>query len=475
LEYYLFLKHKTKELALLKQKNQDPPKSNSKNLFSVYIRLVLVILGCFSIFLIVGLFAYSRLSKGEVITPEPALPVEDSNPNGTQVTESGTVITEPSADTPVKTNFLIAGTDAFNMLTDVILVGCFDSNAKTISLISIPRDTYTKMSEENVAKLQEAGKHVPQSGVMKMNAVHSYAGKESGMLFLENQIEELLGIPIDYNVEVSLNAFRNIVDAVGGIWMEVPAGGFYYEDPTPGQNLVISVPEGMQLLDGEMAEGVVRYRNTYPRGDLQRIEMQQVFMKHFFEQALNKEVIIQNAPAFASTIISYVSTNFTVADAPKYIKHIDSLTAGSFTTYTLPGTDSTINEASYFIMDEEETKKLVDEVFFKETPAPPEPGTDELPQAPPEPADIKKMRIQVLNGADIEGYAADVSEQLRGYGFNVINVGNYYGDKIAKTRIMVKTDSDYTELAKVFKESVILTDSGIDEKYDIVIILGSAG
>ncbi|MDR1688414.1 MAG: LCP family protein [Clostridiales bacterium] len=459
----------------MKQKKQDTPEGNSKNLFSVYIRLVLIIIGCFSVFLIVGLFAYSWLSKGNVITPEPSLPVTDSNPSGTQVTESGTVITNPSADTPVKTNFLIAGTDAFNMLTDVILVGCFDSNAKTVSLVSIPRDTYTKMSEENVAKLQEAGKYVPPSGVMKMNAVHSYAGKESGMLFLENQIEELLGVPIDYNAEVSLDAFRNIVDAVGGIWMEVPAGGFYYEDPTPGQNLVISVPEGMQLLNGEMAEGVVRYRNTYPRGDLQRIEMQQAFMKLFFEQVLNKETIIQNAPSFASTIISYVQTNFTIADVPKYVKYIGDLTEGSFSTYTLPGTDSTINEASYFIMDEEETKKLVDEIFFKETPAPAEEGTDEEPQTPPEPTDIKKMRIQVLNGADIEGYAADVSEKLRGYGFNVINVGNYYGDKSAKTRIMVKTDGDYTELAKVFEESVVLADPGIDEKYDIVIILGSAG
>lgn len=451
----------------------DKPRSNDKKLFTIYIRLVLGIIGVFIVFLSVGLFVYTRMSKSSSPTPAPVYEVTEAGHLATPP-PSGNILTD-ILEAPDKTNFLLAGTDAGEMLTDVIIVGCFDKNLMNFSLISIPRDTYTKMSAEDISILKNAGRNVPSSGVMKLNAVHSYAGRENGILFTQKQIESILGIKIDYYAEINLKAFRNIVDAVGGIYMEIPSGGFYYEDPTPGQNLVIAVPGGMQLLDGTMAEGVVRYRNTYPRGDLQRIEMQQEFMKQFFQQVLNKDTIISNAPSFITTIISYVNTNLSVTDAPKYIKYLDKLNSGSILTYTLPGMDTKINEASYFIIDEEKTKELIDEIFYKDNKpnASIASSATEITETPTV-TDLKKLKIQVLNGTDKEGLAAGKGEMLRQYGYNIINIGNYYGEKQSKTRIMVKKSDDYSEIAKLFKETVISTDPEISEKFDIIIILGES-
>lgn len=449
----------------LKTYRHKTPASN-KNLFLVYIRLVLGIVGIFAVFLFAGLFVYSKITNSKAPTPAPSFIVDEPNPLATP-TPSGNILSD-ILEAPDKTNFLLVGTDASELLTDVIIAGCFDKNLTNFSLISIPRDTYTKISSEDVAILQNAGRYVPSNGVMKLNEVHSYAGKESGVLFTKKQVEAILGVSIDYYAEVNLNAFRNIVDAVGGIYMEIPSGGFYYVDDTPGQNLTIAVPGGMQLLDGAMAEGVVRYRNTYPRGDLQRIEMQQEFMKQFFSQVLNKETIIKNALTFITTVVSYVNTNFPITDAPKYIKYLDKLNSESIITYTLPGTDTRINEISYFIVDEEKTKELANEIFYKnnaaETPAPQETATTEL--------NLKKLKIQILNGTDKEGLASEKSEMLKQYGYNIINVGNYYGEQQEKTRIIVKKSGNYAELAKLFKETVISTDPELNENYDILIILG---
>jgi len=476
-----------------KPKNDDKPVPNNRNPFAVYMRTVLGIVGVFALLVSLGLFVYAKTVKNNApipaAVPETSSAANTPEQNQTQSWDGSILNGVSIIEAPDKTNFLIVGTDATGMLTDVIIIGCYDRHLEKFTLISIPRDTRTVMSAEDIEILKNAGKRVPSGGVMKLNAVHSYAGRENGILFTKKQIESMFGIKIDYYAEISLKAFKNVVDAVGGIYMEVPNGGLYYNDPA--QDLVIAVPGGMQLLDGTMAEGVVRYRNTYPRGDVQRIEVQQEFMKQFFAQALTKEKIMSNPTAFLSTVINYVSTDFTIVDLPKYIKHIDALNAESIDTYTMPGHEATMGGASYFIIDDEKSQELVDEVFIKdnapvsETEERPEPEQEQEETDPeqtqpeqtqPEtPAtDIKSLKIQILNGTNTDGLAAEKAEMLRQLGFNVINVGNYYGEKQVKTRIMTKQSGDYAGFEKLFKDVSIQTDPDINEKYDCVIILGSS-
>ena len=265
---------------------------------------------------------------------------------------------------PEKTNFLVAGLDAGDMLADTILVGSFDRDTHEITIISIPRDTRIILPREEIAELNSIGRYPPRHGIMKINSISAYAGKNYGMEYLKRHLERMLEIEINYHVMVDLRAFRNIVDAVGGVYMEIPGRGLYYEDPY--QNLVIRIPGGYQLLDGEKAEGVVRFRATYRDGDLQRIGVQQEFMKQFFTQLLDKDNIMKNLLSYITTVVSYVRTDFGLQDIPLYMRYASKLSAENISFLTLPGHAPAYNEgeASYFYHDPELTAQMVQEVFY---------------------------------------------------------------------------------------------------------------
>ena len=263
---------------------------------------------------------------------------------------------------PRKTNVLLIGMDDEGGLSDVMMLASFDRETGKFDMISLPRDTYTTLSRDAVREMQQAGRRPPASGIMKLNAVRSYGGAELGPKVLRDHLESLLGISINYFVEIDLRAFVAIVDALGGVEMEIRPQGLYYSDPY--QNLRISIPGGMQVLDGKMAEGVVRYRNTYRGGDLQRIEVQQAFLRALFSQVLDRDEIVGNAMAVMSVIINYVKTDFSLADAPKYLRYVGSLRADHFETHMLPGHARTISGASYYVLDDAAVQEMVKEIFY---------------------------------------------------------------------------------------------------------------
>jgi LCP family protein required for cell wall assembly len=393
-----------------------------------------------------------------------APPDEDGPKDETAAVESPAPV-DSASWVPVKTNFLIVGEDAGEMLTDVILVGSFDSQTKDINIMSVPRDTYTVIPKDRLAQMRNLGLYPPYDGVMKINAVHSYGGKKYGMIILQQQLEDLLGIDINFYIEVNLKAFREIVDAVGGVDMEIRKRGYYYEDPW--QNLSIAVPGGFQHLNGKMAEGVVRYRSDYPGGDLDRINVQQEFLTQLYKQVLNKDKIIQNAYEICKSIISYAKTNFGIGDIPKYIQFIGDMKPENITFHTLPGEAETISKASYFIIDQKELDKVINENFLSSTTRP-----TESPLQMVSSQSSKSAAIQVLNGAQLAGIASKYQEKLVTDGYNVASIGNYTGQYKPYTRILVKESGLGEDLASYFSDPIISVDANMPERYDIVIIIG---
>ncbi len=263
---------------------------------------------------------------------------------------------------PVRTNILIVGVDKAEALTDVMMIASFISTTGEVNLISLPRDTYIKYEGQKLKELRKINSSAPNH--MKANSVYAY-GKKEGIQLLESTIEDMLGIKIDYYVKVDLKAFKNIVDAVGGIYFDVPKGGLKYSDPT--QDLYINLKEGRQLLNGEDAEGLVRFRKGYVRQDLQRVEVQQQFIKEFITQVLDKETLMNNLGGIALNLIKYVDTDFGITDLPKYINLIPTINPNNIKTATLPGSPTTIDGLSYYLLDMEESKKIIDEFFYGNT------------------------------------------------------------------------------------------------------------
>lgn len=367
---------------------------------------------------------------------------------------------------PAHTNFAILGVDDDGTRTDIMIVGTYDSTADTLSMISIPRDTMVVMPKERRDILKEKGRWTPSDGIMKANAVHSLSGKEYSVAFTIMQLEEMFGIKISYYAKLNLEAFKYVIDEMGGVEFDVPQR-MYYNDPA--QKLYIDLQPGLQVLNGSDAEGLIRYRKPdkdnpkspgYARGDLQRVEVQQAFIKATIAQALRKDKIINNVSAFYTAVTTYVESNLTTADMLKYFKDARKVSMDDIHSYTIPGSIS----GDYYVINEAEKVKLVDEVFYSVNK-----------KEDKKTADISSSgkNIEILNGGDIAGLAAKNKTRLEDAGFTVTSVGDYTGEKQKNTRIIVCESGMGEDIAALYKDSVITVDTTMKKGVDIRIILGT--
>ncbi|WP_245891148.1 LCP family protein [Desmospora activa] len=155
--------------------------------------------------------------------------------------------------------------------SDVIMVATFNPNDHSMKMLSIPRDTYTEIPNSNGVKT-------------KINAAPVYGQKANAGAVTNSAIavEELLNIPIDYYVKVNFTGFMEVVDALGGIEVNVP-----FTFTTRLFNQYKTYEEGPAHLNGEEALGYVRMRKQDPRGDAGRNDRQREVLQSLMNQALS--------------------------------------------------------------------------------------------------------------------------------------------------------------------------------------------
>lgn len=358
----------------------------------------------------------------------------------------------------IKLNVAVFGVDGDGTRTDVMFVVHFDSKQKKVGLISLPRDTRVTLTNEIQTDLEKAGRYYQSP--TKLNAVHAYSGKEMGCKNTVLQIEDLLGVKIDHYVKIDFEGFRSIVDAIGGVEVDVPQD-MKYSDPY--QDLYINLKAGVQVLDGEKAEQLVRFRR-YKEGDVARVEVQQQFLKAFAEKIVNTDTLLNNLPSLISTAYNYVETDVTLVDALKYARYITDVDMNNTTMELLPGTAQYVGNVSYYLCDEEETKKVVDRVFYgieEETPVTIETSS-------------KDKKIEVSNGGYTQGLAGKTRDKLKKEGYQITSVTTYQEEKLDYTRIIVGTDGMGEDLKQYFDDSKIeVNESLLSPGTDIKIILGT--
>ena len=257
---------------------------------------------------------------------------------------------------PARTNFLFIGLDN-QLLTDALMVGTFYRDTGAIHLMSVPRDARVVFSADRLNEIRAEGIRMPQE--VKINAIRAFGGRERGVELLKAQLTEMLGVEFHYYVEVQLDAFRRIVDAIGGVEMYIPRR-FFYSDPD--QNLLIDIPAGLQMLDGAMAEGVVRFR-SFPTGDLARNEIQMEFMSQLIRQALTREAIMNEPLTLINIILNDVSSNIGL-EAIRYVPFIRYISAENVSTFTMPGHGAYINGVSWFLPNASELPTVINQVFY---------------------------------------------------------------------------------------------------------------
>ncbi len=275
-------------------------------------------------------------------------------------------VAQPQEITDDVLNVAVFGTDKDGFRTDVNMLVNFNVTEGKVHIISVPRDTRVVMTDDMITYLKENHRYIPEKngmyGQCKLTELHAYAGEGNRSAFSVAMLEELLGVDIDYYVKVDLDAFQEIVDAVGGVTFYVE-DRLYYSDPEQG--LYIDLYPGEQLLDGKKAEMLVRFRENYAQKDLKRVQVQQAFIKAFVAKVFQDGNVTNNLNNLIQIGLEKTETDMPIAVALQYVPYVAKINPNEITTDTIPG-----DGGGYFEMDEEGTKELVDyRIYGKEIPS----------------------------------------------------------------------------------------------------------
>ena len=228
-----------------------------------------------------------------------------------------------------RTNILVLGVDQREGdagRSDTMFVVMYDPKNEQVSLLSVPRDTRVK---------------IPGHGWEKIN--HSFA--YGGYKLAQRAAEDLLGIRVEHHIMIDFTGFQRIVDAMGGIDINVEKR-MSYEDPY--DNLVIDLQPGMQHMDGRTAIQYVRYRDE--EGDIGRIKRQQHFMQAVQEK-LTSPAIVTRLPNLIKEATALMQTDMSPTEMVELGRAMQKASKQGLKTDTVPGTPAYIDEVSYWIPD----------------------------------------------------------------------------------------------------------------------------
>lgn len=253
-----------------------------------------------------------------------------------------------------KYNVLLMGTDAEGGLTDVMMIYQIDPQNEKVNVLSIPRDTRILF----------------QGRTEKINAAHAYGrrqklaeGGDRGDEYAIRAVKALTGMPIHHFVCISTAAFREIIDQLDGFDFEVPQD-MDYDDVWQTPELHIHLKKGMQHLDGDKAEQLIRFRH-YPNGDIDRVQVQQAALKALIKQKVNPIYLARVGEIFTNIMDKQVDTDLTAIEAIGMAQNIlDANTNGTIQTYTIDGDFwEDKQKTSYWAPNMTLVKKMVAEVF----------------------------------------------------------------------------------------------------------------
>ena len=250
-------------------------------------------------------------------------------------------------------NVLLLGIseDLNSKLTDTIMVCSYNPKTQRASILSIPRDTYVGKNKNSV-KAND-----------KLNTVYSKSGIDTCM----EKVEQITGIELDYYAVVNTKALIKIVDIIGGVNFDVPIK-MDYDDPT--QNLHIHLKKGMQKIDGEKAEQLLRFRHNnngstysqeYGDNDYGRMKTQREFIKETMKQTLQLKNITK-AKKIISAVFENVNTNVEEGLIKQYLPYAIEFNTDSILMEQLPGESKKYNDVWVYEYNKKETTSLVKEI-----------------------------------------------------------------------------------------------------------------
>lgn len=363
-------------------------------------------------------------------------------------------------------------TDQENVeLTDTIIVASYNPNTQKATLLSIPRDTYTGKNEARATAYE------------KINALYSRKHRPDETLAAVN---EITGLDIEYYVVVKTEALIKLVDVIGGVTFNVPID-MDYDDVT--QDLHIHLKAGEQLLDGDKAEQLVRFRHnndgtSYPEeygdNDTGRMRTQREFIMQVIKQTAKPGNIFKLGEIL-DVAKEYVITNIDFNVAKDYIPYAVEFNTEELLTETLPGVNTNKNSSGtwIFIHNKKETAALVQELFYDRDKTEEELNeentdtTNTTNNSTSSSISKSSIKIEVLNGSGNSNTLQKVVSDLEGAGYKVTRTGST--NTTSKTSIINKKEVSNTilkNMKEVLGVGTIQESQSSSSKTDVTIIIG---
>ncbi len=223
--------------------------------------------------------------------------------------------------------------------SDTLMLATIDPDRDKAALLSIPRDTRVR---------------IQRYGYDKINAAFAYGGEK----LTKQTVEDFLGVNIDYYIIINTRSFIKIIDAIGGIDINVEKR-MYYEDPWDDDGgLLIDLKPGLQHMDGKTAVTYVRYRDE--EGDIGRIKRQQKFMQACMDQFTNPSILMK-LPTIIQEIMGSVRTDLSMRQLLEFAGTLKSAQKYGLRTDMVPGRPLYIEGISYWIPDISEMRFILAE------------------------------------------------------------------------------------------------------------------
>ncbi|MDF2633965.1 MAG: cell envelope-related transcriptional attenuator [Pelosinus sp.] len=414
-----------------------------------------------------------------------------------QSKEKGSIVTPQN-----KVNIMVMGVDERSDdggRSDTLFVVTIDTNTKEVAMLSVPRDTRAK---------------IPGHGWDKVNHAYAFGGHK----LTQQVVEGLLGIKMDHYVTINIAGFKKIIDAVGGVTIDVEKR-MYYTDPYDDNGddhgpFVIDLRPGVQRMDGRTAIQYVRYRDE--DGDIGRVERQQTFLKALLKEVASPSVITK-IPAIVREVNSVVTSDMSTTEMLNLAKTLNDASKKGLKTDMVPGKPAFIDDVSYWLPDVMALRKHVAQtlgvamedkyvattqrdVSEYETSIPKEMKVIETPKvtntektttvdkskktekpdtstSTSKPVMKKvsstKVSVEVVNASGVADVGDKVADILRGQGLEVASVTNT--QNAYKNTVIISNTTDSTVVNKLsslpFKYSLQITkDEG--KTIDAVVVVG---
>ncbi len=302
--------------------------------------------------------------------------------------------------------------NSFKGLSDTMLLVRFDPTHEKLTVLSIPRDTRT---------------YVEGLGISKINHANYYGGPA----LTAGTVSEMLGgVEIDRYVRVNVQGVEKLIDALGGVTVDVPKDMKYNDF---SQHFYVNLKKGKQHLDGDKAVQFLRFRYD-GLGDIARVQRQQMLMRSIVEQALRPATIVK-IPQILDVVKSHLDTNLTIKELMALSSFAAKTERSGVQMIMLPGDfNDPTEKVSYWLPNERRIQQVVGQHF------------DVYPESYDswEARDNSRIRIAIQNSLENKRPARRLLATLKEAGYSRAYISNGLPESLEQTKIIAQAGDDIT-------------------------------